>query len=176
MARGVATDATQRRTTGAETSDGPHQHAERQDRSRRAQRVGALGCVTVGKDGTVRAHAARTDEGDDLGPGGRKSMTTPTARLEDAWPQLTELSDVYTCYSSAVAAWAAYSHPSWESLVNPGLWLVVKPAEDMLFGFGHFRPGLRAALGLARAGSDDADEAVAGILAELKRGPCDRGR
>jgi hypothetical protein len=33
----------------------------------------------------------------------------------DAWPQLTELSDVYTCYSSAVAAWAAYSHPSWES-------------------------------------------------------------
>ncbi len=95
-------------------------------------------------------------------------MTTPTARLEDAWPQLTELSDVYTCYSSAVAAWAAYSHPSWESLVNPGLWLVVKPAEDMLFGFGHFRPGLRAALGLARAGSDDADEAVAGILAELE--------
>ena len=96
-------------------------------------------------------------------------MTTPTARLEDAWPQLTELSDAYTCYSSAVAAWAAYSHPSWESLVNPGLWLVIKPAEDMLFGFGHFRPGLRASLGLARASSDDADEAVAAILAELER-------
>jgi hypothetical protein len=39
----------------------------------------------------------------------------------------------------------------------------------MLFGFGHFRPGLRASLGLARASSDDADEAVAAILAELER-------
>jgi hypothetical protein len=38
----------------------------------------------------------------------------------------------------------------------------------MLFGFGHFRPGLRASLGLSRVSSDDADEAVAAILAELE--------
>jgi hypothetical protein len=53
--------------------------------------------------------------------------------------------------------------------VNPGLWLVITPAEEMLLGFGHFRPGLRASLGLARASSDDADEAVAAILVELEQ-------
>lgn len=86
-----------------------------------------------------------------------------------AWDQLTEYSEAFTCYSAAVAVWVATGDSSWRSVVNPGLWLAVTEEDDGLFGFGHFPPGLRPQLGLARTGSDSADEAVDGILAELAR-------
>jgi hypothetical protein len=86
-----------------------------------------------------------------------------------AWPALTDYSEAFTCYSSAVATWVAAADPSWVAAVNPGLWLALTEEEDGLFGFGHFPPGLRAQLGLVRTGSDDAEEAVEAILAELSR-------
>jgi hypothetical protein len=86
-----------------------------------------------------------------------------------AWPELTDYSEAFTCYSSAVATWVAAADPSWAGVVNPGLWLALTEEEGGLFGFGHFPPGLRPQLGLVRTGSDDAGEAVDAILAELAR-------
>jgi hypothetical protein len=85
----------------------------------------------------------------------------------EVWPSLTSFSETYTCYSSALASWAAHDNPSWPRMVNPGLWLSLQDAGDALFGFGHFPPGLRASLALVRKGDDDPDAAVTGILDEL---------
>lgn len=89
-----------------------------------------------------------------------------------AWAELTEFSDSYTCYSSALATWAALGEPTgaWPALLNPGLWLAIVADGPLRFGFSHFEPGLRARLGLARTGAGGpAREAVDGILAELER-------
>jgi hypothetical protein len=86
-----------------------------------------------------------------------------------AWNQLTDYSEAFTCYSAAVATWVAAGDSSWRGVVNPGLWLAVTEERDALFGFAHFPPGLRSHLGLVRTGSDDAGEAVDGILEELGR-------
>jgi hypothetical protein len=83
------------------------------------------------------------------------------------WDELTSLSDTYTCYSSAIAAWAALGSASWASAINGGLHLVVVDAGDALFGFSHLAPELSRTLGLVRRTADDVAEAVAGINAEL---------
>lgn len=85
----------------------------------------------------------------------------------EIWPGLTAFSETYTCYSSALASWAAHDDPSWPRVVNPGLWLGLEDAGDTLFGFSHFPPGLRASLTLVRKGDDDPDAALSGILDEL---------
>src|SRR5579862_3643110 len=91
---------------------------------------------------------------------------TATAPL---WQDLRDRSETYTCYSAALAAWAACEYPAWGRLVNSGLTLTLVDAGEGLFGFVHFPPGLRATLGLARRGTDDAGEGAAGILEELGR-------
>ncbi len=89
--------------------------------------------------------------------------------MRDPWDSLTELSDTYTCYSSAVATWKALQDEDWTRAVNPGLWLTLTEAGDGLFGFGHFPPRLRGELGLRRTGADSPEEARAGVLSELER-------
>lgn len=85
------------------------------------------------------------------------------------WEELTSYSETYTCYSAAVATWVAWADESWSATVNPGLWLTLTDGPEGLFGFAHFPPGLRQALGLVRAGSEGADpaQAVEGVLEEL---------
>jgi hypothetical protein len=87
----------------------------------------------------------------------------------DAWPRLSWFSDTYTCYSSAIATWLAHDVADWPGRLNPGLWLTVSDRGDSLFGFGHFAPSLRAALGLERRGADDPGEAIEAVAAELDR-------
>lgn len=87
----------------------------------------------------------------------------------DTWESLTALGETFTCYSSAMSTWVAWSEPSWTRSVNPGLWLTLSEAGDGLFGFSHFPPSLRESLGLVRHASDDAEEAVAAILGEVDR-------
>jgi hypothetical protein len=89
---------------------------------------------------------------------------------EEIWNRLTSFSDTYTCYSSAVATWAAHEREDWPSAVNPGLTLTILGAPDGLFGFAHFPPGLRAQLGLVRIGAaEPGGEALEGVLGELER-------
>ena len=94
-------------------------------------------------------------------------MSTATV----TWEQLTSFSDTYTCYSAAVATWVAADDDQWPTVVNPGLWLSLADADDGLFGFGHFPPGLRAKLGLLRRGSLDPDarQAVEAVRTEIRR-------
>lgn len=90
----------------------------------------------------------------------------------DVWEALTAYSDSYTCYSSALATWAALGEDcaQWPQLINAGLWLALVRDGPQRFGFSHFEPGLQARLLLARAGSTDgAADAVDGVLAELER-------
>lgn len=83
------------------------------------------------------------------------------------WEALTSFSDTFTCYSAAIATWVAGSRDDWPRVVNPGLWLtLVTDVPDGRFGFVHFAPGLRSALGLERTGSDT-EAAVPGVLEEL---------
>lgn len=84
------------------------------------------------------------------------------------WQGLIEYSESYTCYSAALAAWTAFDLPSWREVVNTGLMLDMVEADGGLFGFVHFPRGVEARLQLRRTGSDDAAEAVVGILAELE--------
>lgn len=85
------------------------------------------------------------------------------------WQQLAGHSETYTCYSAAVATWAALGGGDWRSLVDTGLELTVVEERDGLFGFVHFPSAFRARLGLARRAVPDPDAAVAAILAELDR-------
>jgi hypothetical protein len=86
------------------------------------------------------------------------------------WDGLTVFSEAYTCYSAAVATWAAHDRGDWASVINPGLALTVVDAGDGLFGFAHFQPRLRAHLGLVRVEADGpGPEAVEEVVAELHR-------
>jgi hypothetical protein len=87
----------------------------------------------------------------------------------ELWERLCSYSDTYTCYSAALATWAAHERANWADLVDPGLWLTVSPRRDGLFGFAHFPPDLRGKLGLVRTGSDRREQALAGVLDELAR-------
>ena len=89
--------------------------------------------------------------------------------LTGPWDALTDLSETYTCYSSALATWAAVLLPSWRELLDPGLHLGLVEMDDLLFGFSHFPPGLAQTLRLVRRSTDAQDEAVAAIAAESKR-------
>ncbi len=84
------------------------------------------------------------------------------------WGGLTAFSEAYTCYSAAVAAWAAHDRGDWASVIDSGLTLTVVKAGNGLFGFCHFQPRLRAELGLVRTGADGPD-AVEGVVAELRQ-------
>ena len=86
------------------------------------------------------------------------------------WGALSALSESYTCYSAAVAAWVAHEREDWASLVNPGLALTVVPAAAGLFGFVHFPPELRSELGLTRVGmTGSRAQALEPVLAEVER-------
>ncbi len=88
---------------------------------------------------------------------------------EELWPALSAYSETFTCYSSAIATWVAHDDEDWASRIDPGLTLTIFDAGDGLFGFAHFRPQLRAELGLVRTALDDPAEALAGVLTELDR-------
>jgi hypothetical protein len=95
---------------------------------------------------------------------------TSRENIEPApWQSLVAYGEAFTCYSSALAAWVGLDRPSWPRAVNNGLHLTLVEADDGLFGFAHFSPGLREELELRRCASDDADEASAAILEELER-------
>lgn len=99
-------------------------------------------------------------------------MSSIPAEGSDVWDALSSYSENYTCYSSAIATWAALGEDqaSWPRLINAGLWLAVERDGEQRFGFSHFEPGLQARLGLVRAGSTaDAAEATDGVLGELAR-------
>jgi len=89
--------------------------------------------------------------------------------MRECWQDLVAFSGDFTCYSAAVATWVAWADPGWQRTVNPGLRLTITEPGHGLFGFAHFPPGLRAQLGLERSGSDDADEAIDGVRAEMAR-------
>jgi hypothetical protein len=95
----------------------------------------------------------------------------PESRVgaESLWADLTTCSEAYTCYSAAVASWAAYERLDWRSLVDPGLTLTVCEADAGLFGFVHFPAELRAELGLERMRVERAADALDGVLAEIER-------
>ena len=88
---------------------------------------------------------------------------------DSRWLDLARASETYTCYSSAVATWAALGGEDWRALVDTGLNLTVAEADDDLFAFVHFPPGLRTQLGLARRSTGDASTATEAILEELER-------
>lgn len=92
-------------------------------------------------------------------------MTPDDAR----WAELAALSETYTCYSAAVAAWTALGGGDWRAAVDTGLELALLDEGDGLFGFVHFPAGLRARLGLARRSAAEPGAAVGAILAELER-------
>jgi hypothetical protein len=99
-------------------------------------------------------------------------MSGVSAESVGVWEALTAYSDSYTCYSSALATWAALGEDGaqWPRLINAGLWIAVLREGPQRFGFSHFEPGLQARLQLARSGSADAaPQAVDGVLAELER-------
>jgi len=85
------------------------------------------------------------------------------------WERVTSFSGTFTCYSAAMATWAAAADDDWAAVVNPGLWLTITSPGSELFGFGYFPHSLRADLGLARHGAETADAAVAAVLAEVER-------
>ena len=85
------------------------------------------------------------------------------------WEALTGYSNAFTCYSAAVATWAAAGERDWRAAVNTELWLRITESADGLFGFAYFQPTLRASLGLVRRGADDPDAATRGVLEEIER-------
>jgi hypothetical protein len=94
---------------------------------------------------------------------------TAAALSPERWQALLSRSEEFTCYSAAVGVWLAVETELWAAAVNPGLWLTVTDEPDGLLGFGYFPPALRARLGLIRAGADDPQAALAGVLDELAR-------
>lgn len=84
------------------------------------------------------------------------------------WLALATYGDAYTCYSAAVASWTALADEEWRSTVDNGFELTLTEAPDGLFGFVHFRAGLRDRLGLVRRASSD-PSAAEDMLDELGR-------
>jgi len=84
------------------------------------------------------------------------------------WQELTAYSEAYTCYSSALAAWAAVERVDWRRVIDTGLHLTLVEAEDGLFGFSHFPPRLASEVALTRR-VGDAAEAASAILDEIER-------
>lgn len=99
---------------------------------------------------------------------GRVRARPPAAH--SAWAELRAYSDVFTCYSAAVAAALAVTGPGWRDAIDPRLTLTLTDEPDGLFGFVHFAPDFGARARLVRAGTDSADEAVGRITAALGRG------
>jgi hypothetical protein len=89
-----------------------------------------------------------------------------TADPAAVWEDVAPLGELFTCYSSALAVWAAFGSGDWRSVVNTGLHLRLVEADDRLFGFSHF-PAALDRVGLERRSAEDAGEAVEGILDEL---------
>ncbi len=94
-------------------------------------------------------------------------MTEPAPDMA-RWERLLSFSETFTCYSAAMATWAAAEDEAWPAAVNPGLTLTITEAADGIFGFAYFPASLRARLGLVRHGANDAADAVAGILHEVE--------
>jgi hypothetical protein len=92
-----------------------------------------------------------------------------TALTDDRWEEILARSGEFTCYSAAIATWSAAGGGDWRAAADPGLWLTITGAGDGLFGFAYYPPSRRGALGLARRGADDPDEAIDGVMAELAR-------
>jgi hypothetical protein len=102
--------------------------------------------------------------------GTAESAGSPLIGGRSPWEDLTAFSETYTCYSAAVASWAAHERSDWPSLVDTGLTLTIFDAGEDLLGFAHFPATLRAGLGLTRVWVQEAGaEAVDGVLAELER-------
>ncbi len=95
-------------------------------------------------------------------------MTQPGISAE-GWESLLSYSEMFTCYSAAVATWLAIERDDWARLVNAGLWLTITEADNGLLGFAYFRPDLRADLGLVRTGAQEAASAIDGVLQEIER-------
>jgi hypothetical protein len=88
---------------------------------------------------------------------------------KEQWERVVSFSETFTCYSAAMASWAAADVDTWPAIVNPGLHLTVTESSNGIFGFAYFPHTLRADLGLARRGAADPDEAIEGVLAEIAR-------
>jgi hypothetical protein len=94
-------------------------------------------------------------------------MTEDPVELELPWQALTARSDTYTCYSAALATWAAFDSAEWPATIDAGLYLAVVERSDLLFGFAHFPATLARDLGVVRRSADEVADAVAGVEDEL---------
>jgi len=83
------------------------------------------------------------------------------------WEDVAPFGELYTCYSSAFAVWAAFGSAPWRSAVNSGLRLAVVETDGLELGFSHFEPELAYTLGLSRCSADDPGTAVKGIRDEI---------
>lgn len=83
------------------------------------------------------------------------------------WEDVAPLGELYTCYSSAFAVWAAFGSVPVRTAVNSGLHLTLVETDGLEFGFSHFPAELGRTLGLARSSTDDPAEAVERIVDEL---------
>jgi hypothetical protein len=92
-----------------------------------------------------------------------------TPHLEGQWKDLLALSDVYTCYSSALATWASSERETWADALDCGLYLAVSDEGDGLYAFSHFVPGLAGRLGIVREQSDDEGAAAVAVLREVEQ-------
>jgi hypothetical protein len=95
-------------------------------------------------------------------------MSAP-ALTAGRWERISSFSETFTCYSAAMATWAAAADDDWPAVVNPGLWLTITSPGSEIFGFAYFPHTLRAELGVVRHGAPNAGDAVAGVLAEVGR-------
>lgn len=88
---------------------------------------------------------------------------------EPAWAGVLARAAALTCYSAALGCWCALRGLDSSALLDQRLHLALEDAGGGLFAFGHFAPGFRSAVGLARACCDDADEAAWRIAEEASR-------
>src|SRR5947209_13419787 len=91
--------------------------------------------------------------------------------VNERWDELAAAGDLFTCYSAALATWAAVEGGDWGRAINPGLTFTLAERGDV-FGFAYFPADLRCRLGLRRTGAAELAAAERGVLAEIER----RGR